>query len=90
MNLLTAFLIYCGVLAIFGISIKFFSFDFNFVLYFILGFLLNRFVLRRLNIKFNPIHRTLENVSSFKWRMFLLWPVAWLWLFLNTFIIRVL
>ena len=56
--------------------------------YFIIGFLLNRIVLRQL--EWHHMHNTLANVAKAKLTSLLFWPFSYLVLFVTLFINRVL
>ena len=56
--------------------------------YFIIGFLLNRIVLRQL--EWHHMHNTLANVTKAKLTSLLFWPFSYLVLFVTLFINRVL
>ncbi|MDU3756561.1 MAG: hypothetical protein E7G34_24240 [Klebsiella pneumoniae] len=59
------------------------------ITYFLLGFLLNRIVLRRL-IEWHPVYNTVANVSRAKLSAFLFWPLSYLFLFIRLIINKVL
>jgi hypothetical protein len=58
------------------------AFGVMFVIYFAIGAWLNRTVLRTL-IEWHPAHNTLENVSTEKGEMMILWPFKYSALFLK-------
>lgn len=80
------FLIYAGifvtqiVLIALATKLSWFSGAIPFLAYFVFGFLLNRIVLRGL-IEWHPTYNTLQNVSSAKLGMLLVWPFRYLVLF---------
>ena len=55
--------------------------------YFVLGFLLNRVVLRGL-IEWHPMHNTLANVASAKLGMMMLWPIRYPGLFFQLLFLK--
>ncbi len=77
-----AIMIYAGSLSVLFVligltaSIQSFPGVIAFVGYVVLGFLLNRIVLRGL-IEWHPVYNTLENVSSAKLGMLTLWPIRY-------------
>jgi hypothetical protein len=58
-----------------------------FLAYFVLGFILNRVVLRGL-IEWHPVYNTIDNVSSGKLRALIFWPISYLMLFFKLGVIR--
>ena len=83
-----AFLIYLGclvvMLVLFSITLAFKTFPAFIVIstYFIMGFLLNRIVLRGL-VVWHPVYNTLDNVSAGKLSMFGFWPIRYPDLFIK-------
>lgn len=88
-----AFAIYAGCLGVLLVLIALaanFSFVpgiLVFVAYLILGFVLNRVVLRGL-IEWHPVYNTLENVSSAKLSMLGLWPIRYPALFFRLLVTK--
>ncbi len=72
---------YLGCIAFFAIVIQL-SGLFAFNVYFVIGFFMSRFVMRRL-VEWHPHYNTLHNVVSAKIWMFLLWPLNMLVLLLK-------
>lgn len=72
--------IYVACLAALLVLGKALPFTFACIGYLLLGFILNRVVLRGL-IEWHPVYNTLENVSSAKLGMLGLWPVRYPMLF---------
>ena len=90
------FKVYCICLAAFlAVLILSFSIGYQFMLYPVLavyiycGVHLNRNVLRRL-IEWHPMHNTLNNVASAKFKQAALWPLSYLVLFVQLGINKVL
>lgn len=55
--------------------------------YLVLGFILNRVVLRGL-IEWHPVYNTIENVSSSKLRALIFWPLSYLVLFFKLGVVK--
>ena len=72
---------YLGSMAILAIVFQLFGM-FAFNIYFVIGFFMSRFVMRRL-VEWHPNYNTLHNVVSAKIWMFLLWPLNMLILLLK-------
>jgi hypothetical protein len=53
-----------------------------FVTYFLCGLFLNRKVLSKL-VKWHPIWKTIDGVSTYKWRKLMLWPFSYPFLFIR-------
>ncbi len=60
-----------------------------FFFYFVVGFYLNRAVLRKI-VEWHPMHNTLGNITSEKLKFFLLWPITYLFLFISLGVNKVL
>ena len=57
------------------------------ILYFVIGFVMNRMVLRGL-IEWHPVYNTIENVSKGKLGMLLVWPVRYPILFFKLLVVK--
>lgn len=58
-----------------------------FIFYLVIGFLLNRIVLRGLT-EWHPMYNTLENVSSAKLSMLVFWPIRYPGLFFKLLVTK--
>lgn len=82
------FLIFFGVSFILVSHNKFWFFYRGMpVIYLLIGFLMNRLVLRRL-IGWHPVHATINNISTEKFVSFIFWPMKYPLLFFQLHIIK--
>ena len=66
---------YLGGLVAFAASCVFFHGNLAFTTYLVVGFSLNRLILRKLSL--NPLYNTIGNASRTKLSAFLLWPLSY-------------
>ena len=79
---------YIAGLAVFAASCAFDHANFAFLTYLVVGFSLNRLILRKLSL--NPLHNTIGNASRAKLSAFLLWPLSYALLLFHMTVDKVL
>jgi hypothetical protein len=57
------------------------------VIYLVIGYLMNRLVLRRL-IAWHPVHATIENVAKEKFASLFFWPITYPFLFFKLLVVK--
>lgn len=89
MRLRVAWAAYAGSAGLLTVLVALQWFLAAFHVYLVLGFVMTRFVLRRL-VEFHPVHDTINNAYSMKVRMFFLWPLSMLTLLMRLSVNKVL